>query len=48
MTTLWVVVAVVGWIAVLIVGRELLVARHALSKLNEESDDEENLSLIHI
>jgi two-component system sensor histidine kinase SenX3 len=42
MTTLWVVVAVVGWIAVLIVGRELLVARHALSKLNEESDDEEN------
>jgi two-component system sensor histidine kinase SenX3 len=42
MTTLWLVLAIVGWIAVLIVGRELLTARHALSKLNEESDDDEN------
>jgi two-component system sensor histidine kinase SenX3 len=42
MTTLWIVLAIVGWIAVLIAGRELLTARRAVSKLNAESDDDEN------
>src|SRR5262245_38279815 len=42
MTTLWIVLALVGWISVLIVGRELLVARHTVRTMQEAEDDDEN------